>query len=122
MYNVKDDNPAVRYSLAAVQATDAEGSPVPNAVIDVEVASDNPSAVAVVPDADPRAGTVSFGSPNPDGTPAVANLTATYKFNGVVLGIKGAQIAVTAGDVAQITGGDIVLEGLSEAPAPPPAG
>lgn len=119
MFIVKDDHPSVRYALDPVTATDAEGSPIPGATIDVVMASDNPSAVLVTPDVDPHAGDVSFGSPNPDGTPAVANLTATYMFGDRVLGIKGAQIVVTAGDPAAISGGDIQLEGLTEAPAPP---
>lgn len=120
MYVVKADNPDVKYGISPVVVKDSEGNTVPGASVDVVVASDNLAAVTVTPDADPHTGTVHFGGPNPDGSPATAGLTATFKFGDKVLAVKGTQIVVTAGDPTEISGGDITLEGLTE--APPAAG
>jgi hypothetical protein len=120
MFIVKDDHADEQYVLSPVVVTDKEGSVVPGAPVTVEVVSDNPSVVAVVPDADPHTGKVTFGSPNADGSPATAGVTATFKAaDGTVLGVRGAQFVVTAGDPAAISGGDIGFPGLTEAPVPP---
>src|SRR5882762_3792020 len=75
VFIVKDDHPDESYVLAPVAATDAEGVVIPNAKIIPEVTSDNVSAVAVTPSADGTGGSVKFGSPNVDGTPAQATVT-----------------------------------------------
>lgn len=116
MIIVKNDQPDVAY-VASFSVVDAEGSPVPNpAGLTIEVTSDNPSAVSVLPDADPKTGSVHFGSPNPDGSPAIANITVAVKLaDGTLIGSFGEQFTVTAGDPAAIAGGTIVFEGLTPA-------
>lgn len=114
MYIVKDNQVDVPFAISFV-ITDAEGSPVPQPDVAVAVVSDNPSAVAVIPGADQLSGTVHFGSPNPDGSPANANITVTVSLkDGTVVGSFGAQFTVTAGDPAAIAGGTIVFTGLTE--------
>ncbi len=113
MYIVKDNNPDVGYQIS-FQITDAEGSPVPQPDVDVAIVSDNESSVKVIP-VDSLTGTVSFGSPNPDGTPSTANITVTVSLkDGTVIGSFGAQFTVTAGDPAAIAGGKIAFAGLTE--------
>jgi hypothetical protein len=123
MFIVKDDQADVPYVITPPTVTDAEGSPVPAGSLTFAVTSDNASAVAVTPDAsNPLAGTVSFGSPNTDGTPATANINvAVTDAAGAMIGSFGAQFTVTAGDPAKIIGGSIAFTGLTEAQPTPPA-
>ena len=117
MIIVKDTQPDVNYSISFI-ARDAEGFPVSDAALTVEVVSDNPGAVAVTPDpADQRRGSATFGGPNPDGSPAIANITVSVKtVDGMLLGSFGEQFTVTAGDPAAIAGGTIIFEGLTPSP------
>lgn len=115
MIIVKNTQPDVRYACA-FNVVDAEGSPVPDAKVAVEVVSDNPSAVEILPDADPRTGAAHFGSPNPDGSPATANITVNVKLpDGTLVGSFGEQFTVTAGDPTAIAAGTIGFEGLAPA-------
>jgi hypothetical protein len=117
MYIVKDSQVDVPFQIGFT-VTDAKGDPVPTTAVVVAVVSDNPSAVKVIPGADQLSGTVSFGVPNADGTPALANITVTVSLpDGTVVGSFGAQFTVTAGDPAAIAGGNIVFTGLVEAVA-----
>lgn len=125
MIIVKDTNPDVRYSVGGFTIVDAEQSPVPGAVVNVVVESDNPSAVAITPDADPAPGTAAgsakFGSPNPDGSPSQATVTAKVMFGTKVVGLFTETFGVTAGDPEAIVGGTMTFEGLTpveESPAP----
>ena len=125
MIIVKDNNPDVRYAVGGFTVVDAEGSPVPGAQVSVVVESDNPSAVVVTPDADPApgsaAGSASFGSPNPDGSPSQATVTAKVMFGEKVVGLFTETFGVTAGDPESIVGGTLTFEGLTpvvESPAP----
>lgn len=124
MIIVKADNPDVRYAVGGFTVVDAEGSTVPGAVVDVTVESDNPSAVAITPDAaTPGAagGSVKFGSPNADGSPSQATVTAKVMFGAKVVGLFTETFAVTAGDPETIVGGTMTFEGLTpvvESPAP----
>jgi len=124
MIIVKDTNPDVRYAVGGFTVVDAEGSTVPGAVVDVTVESDNPSAVAVTPDAPTpgsAAGSVKFGSPNPDGSPSQATVTAKVMLGAKVVGLFTETFAVTAGDPEAIVGGAMTFEGLTpavESPAP----
>ncbi len=113
MYIVKDNTADTPYQISFV-ITDAEGSPVPQPDVDVKVASDNEGAVKVIP-IDLLTGTINFGSPNADGTPAIANLTVNVSLkDGTLIGSFGAQFTVTAGDPAAIAGGKIEFAGLTE--------
>jgi hypothetical protein len=118
MFIVPDNQADVNYLITPpTEIKDAEGFPVSTEGLSYEVTSDNESAVKVTPDpADPTRGTVSFGGPNADGSPALANINALVKSQGgAVLGSFGAQFTVTAGDAAQILGGSLSFDGLSEA-------
>jgi len=115
MYIVKDNNPDVAYIVNPGQVTDAEGIPIPDANLDVQVWTDNEPVVQVIPDpADSKKGTVHFGEPGVASINCIVKLT-----DGTVLGSFGAQFTVTVGDPAAITGGTIQFEGLVEAPVPP---
>lgn len=108
MYIVKDDNPAVNFTVE-FEATDAEGHAVDESQLTVEAVSDDTGVLSV--DAfDPAtgAGTVSFGAPG------VANLNVTVMFGETMLGSFGAQFTVTTGDPAAIEGGTITFDGLQE--------
>jgi hypothetical protein len=120
MIIVKDTQPDVTFAIA-FNVVDAEGSPVPAPPgLTVETVSDNPSAVAVIPGATDREGSVHFGSPNPDGSPALANITVSVKTaDGTLIGSFGEQFTVTAGDPTAIAGGTITFADLTP---PPPAG
>lgn len=122
MYIVKADNPDVRYVITPPTVTDSEGNTVPADSLTFEVSTSNPQGVEVTPDpADPLAGSVHFGGPTADGTPAVASVVVLVKLqDGAVIGSFGAQFTVTAGDPAAIVGGSIAFEGLAEAPVAPP--
>jgi hypothetical protein len=112
MYIVKTDNPDVAYLVTSPAATDSEGNPIPDAKLDFETTSTDPAVVSITPDtANPLAGMVHFGNPGQ----ASVNINVSYK--GKILGAVGAQFTTTVGDPAAITGGSIVFEGLTEAPA-----
>jgi hypothetical protein len=114
MYIVKDSQVDVPFQIS-FQVVDGKGDPVPSTAVNVATVSDNPSAVKIVPGADQLSGTVSFGAPNPDGSPALANITVTISLpDGTVVGSFGAQFTVTAGDPKAIVGGKIVFTGLTE--------
>ena len=115
MFVIKDNNPAVGFTITPPSVVDAEGFPVDAGTLKFVVESDNPGAVAVTVNADGVSGSVAFGSPNADGTPAQANLIVKV-LNAIdeQLGAFGAQFIVTAGDAASIVGGSIVFEGITE--------
>lgn len=114
MYIVRADNPDVGYHITPPTVTDSEGNPVPSGELTFEVTSDNPGAVEVVPSG-PTDGNTHFGAPNPDGTPALANVNVLVKnAAGTVLGSFGGQFTVTPGDPSAIAGGTITFDGLSE--------
>ena len=121
MIIVKDTQPDVRYTVGGFKVVDAENHPVPGAVVAVTVESDNPAAVAVTPDADPASGSVSFGGPNDDGSPANATVLATVKIGDAVVGTFSETFTVTAGDPTAIQGGAITFEGLTPNVATPPS-
>lgn len=117
MFIVKADNPDVGYTITPPSVTDSEGNPVSVGDLTFEVSSDNPGAVALTPDpADQLHGSAHFGSPNADGSPAMANINVAVKATatGTLLGSFGAQFTVTTGDPAAIVGGSITFEGLTE--------
>lgn len=118
MFIVKADHPAVPYTITPPTVTDSEGNPVAVDALDFKVESSNVDAVAVIPDeaGDPLKGQVSFGRPNPDGTPSTAAVTVLVadKASGNLLGSFGAQFTIVAGDPAAIVGGAITFEGLVE--------
>lgn len=112
MYIVKDDNPPVGYSLTVGAVSDAEGNVIENAKLSVEVASDNPAAVSVLPNEDPKTGSISFGSPGS------ANVTASVKDEaGNILATGSASFLVTTGDPKSVSGVGLAFEGLTEASA-----
>lgn len=117
MYVVSATNPDVGYQIVPPSAvTDSEGNPVPVTALTYEISSDNPSAVALTPSGDnPLTGTVAFGAPNPDGSPALANVNVQVKSeDGTLLGSFGAQFTVPPGAASAIVGGGITFEGLTE--------
>jgi len=106
MVIVKDDNPDVQYSFTDT-VTDAEGNPITDPAVLASlvktVASDNPDAVAVTPDADPSTGSVHFGNPG------IATVTASIaKPDGTILGSGAVSVTVVTGDPAAVT--DISLK------------
>lgn len=105
---VKDNNPDVPFTLVLGDVTDAEGNVIPDAALDITVASDNDAAVAVTFDAATKAGSVSFGSPGQ------ANVTANVSSGGVLLGTGAASFVVTLGDPAAITSVALNFAGLIE--------
>lgn len=116
MYIVKDDNPNVSYAIEVGEVKDSEGTVIADAQLSVEVASDNPAAVAITPGDSPKTGTLSFGSPGN------ATVIATVKDGaGNVLGTGSAAFLVTTGDPKSIAGVSLKFDGLTEAPAAPPA-
>jgi len=117
MFVVPATNPDIGYTIQPPTAvTDAEGNAVPVGALTYEIASDNPGAVAVTPSAgDPLAGTVTFGAPNADGSPALAAVTVLVKASdGSLLGSYGAQFTVPAGPATAIVGGGITFDGIVE--------
>lgn len=117
MFIVKADHPAVAYTIAPPTVTDSEGNPVPADALTYLVDSSNTEAVTVIPDeaGDPLKGMVSFGRPNPDGTPSTAAVTVLVSdTGGNLLGSFGAQFTIPAGDPVGIVGGSIAFEGLTE--------
>lgn len=109
---VPDDQPDVAYTLTLGAVTDAEGNPVTDpGSLAIEVVSDNPDAVAVTPDADPKTGNVHFGAPGN------ATITANVKdAKGNLLGSGVAGFVVTAGAPAAIAGVKLDFAGLTETP------
>lgn len=117
MFKVPDNQPDLQALVSGFTVVDEEGSPVPNPPpVTGEWLSDNTSAVELTVDpSDSLKANAHFGSPNADGSPAVANLTATLKLpDGKVVGVFGAQVMVTAGPAAGIQGGTLQLGSLSE--------
>lgn len=112
MYILKNDHPAVPFSLVLGDVTDAEGETIPDAKLDVTVESDSPGVVAVTFDPATRAGEISFG------TSGSANLTATVKSGETLLGAGAAAFTITTGDPAAISAVDLTFEGIDEAPLP----
>lgn len=114
MFVVKDDHPPVKVHFGDVTAKDAEGHNVDNAELVFDLQSSDVDVLDVTPDPDNGDGKhfeVAFDSPG------LASLEGTIKTSdGVLLGTRGAQFTVTAGDPASIDGGDIVVEGLTETP------
>lgn len=109
VFIVKDDHEPVNFSLALGEVKDAEGNVIPDAQLDIAVASDNPDAVAVSFDAAAKTGSVSFGAPGQ------ANVTANVSSGGKLLGTGAAAFTVTVGDPASISGVGINFDGLTEA-------
>jgi hypothetical protein len=78
MIRVKDDNPDVPVIVDLGDGVDAEGSVVPasdGSYKATPYASDNESSVSLLDDGN-GGQTAHFGSPNADGSPSTANLTA----------------------------------------------
>lgn len=108
MFVVKDDNPAVNFSLVLGNVTDAEGNAIADAQLDVAVESSDPNVVAVSFDAASKSGNVSFGSPG------VASVTASVSTGGKLLGTGAADFTVTVGDPAAISSVALNFDGLTE--------
>lgn len=128
MYVVKADHPDVRYAITLPRAADSEGNPISTSDLAVrDVRSDNADAVTITPDNDTGlAGTVHFGKPNADGSPAEANITAKVinVRTGEQVGTLADHFTIPPGDPVQFVGGGFSFEGLNVAPAEPeqPAG
>jgi hypothetical protein len=119
MYSVKADIPDVLYKINLPNLVDSEGNKVKKNLVVASFTSDNESAVAVIPDDapnGPKTGTIHFGGPTSEGDPAIANLVATIADadDGTVYGSLGAQFQVVSGDIAQVVGGSLAFEGLTE--------
>lgn len=119
MFTVKADNPDVPYKIMLPSLTDSEGNTLPTQASDFDfsVESSNPGAVEIVPDddADPTTGSVKFGGPDADGNPNLGSVNVMGIHTPSGKGFSfGAQFTVTAGDPADITGGTISFEGLTE--------
>lgn len=110
MFVVKDDNPAVNFSLTVGDVTDAEGNAIADAQLDLAVESSDPNVVAVSFDAANKSGNVSFGSPG------VASVTATVSSGGKLLGSGAADFTVTVGDPAAVSNVALSFDGLTEIP------
>ncbi len=108
MYIVKDDNPDVEYRLGNLSAQDAEGNEIDGAELSTTISSSDPAVVKVT-SKDQTSGKLSFGKPG------TATVTATINApNGQQI-IRTANFVVTTGDVALISGGDLEIDGLTEA-------
>lgn len=108
MFVVKDDNPAVNFSLVLGDVTDAEGNKIPDAQVDVDVVSSDETVLAVTFDKAAKIGSVSFGNPG------VASITASVSSGGKLLGSGAADFTVTVGDPAAISNVALNFEGLTE--------
>lgn len=107
---VKDDHPAVNFSVVLGDVTDAEGNKIPDAALDVSVESSDTNVVAVTYDAAAKTGSVSFGNPGN------ATVTANVSSGGALLGSGVAGFVVTVGDPAAISSVALSFDGISEAP------
>lgn len=107
---VKDDHPAVNFSVVLGDVTDAEGNKIPDASLDVNVESSDANVVAVTFDAAAKTGSVSFGNPGN------ATVTANVSSGGTLLGSGVAGFVVTVGDPAAISSVALSFDGISEAP------
>lgn len=112
MYIVKNDNPDVNYTITPpAEVKDAEGEVIPNPVLVYEVSSTDPSVVQITPDADPKTGSVHFG------TSGIATFNvAVRNTSGVLVGSGAASFTVTVGDPATISAITLSFDGLTEAP------
>lgn len=111
MFILPDNQPDVRFTVSAVSATDEEGQSI--ALVE-SLVSDNPDAVSFLFDegsseTSPRAGAAHIGAPGV----ANVNYTATDP-TGAVVASEGAQFTITAGPVANVSGGDLAFEGITE--------
>jgi len=110
MFVVKDDNPDVNFAVVTGDVTDAEGNTIPDAQVDLAVASTDDSVVAVTFDPSTKSGSVHFGNPG------TATVTATASSGGALLGSGAADFTVTVGDPAAISGISLSFDGLTEQP------
>jgi len=115
-YIVKDDNPDVGFSVTVGGVTDAEGQPIPDAQVTVEVSSTDASVLAVTSNEDGKSGTVHFGDPGQ----ASINVSAKSA-DGTVLATGSDGFTVTVGDPAAIASISTSFDGLTPV-EPPPAG
>lgn len=118
MYIVKDSQEPVAFQITSPVITDAKGFPEPTDGLSFLVVSSNPNAVAVAQDpTDQTKGTLTFGNPNKDGSPSLANINVTVTDkSGKMIGSFGEQFTVTVGDAAQVSGGGISFAGLTAEP------
>jgi len=111
MFVLPDDQPDVPFSVSPVSATDAEGNAI---TLTEELVSDNEAAVAFAfadgsSATNPRAGVAKIGSPG------VANVNYTAKDpKGNIVKSSGSQFTITTGAVANVSGGDIAFQGITE--------
>lgn len=112
MYIVKNDNPAVEFTIEAPIVTDAEGEEVGAQDMVFNTSSTDPAVVQVnMPDpTDMLHGNISFGHSGP----ATVNVQVLHRANGTLLGAFAAVFQVTTGDPASIVGGKITFAGLTE--------
>ena len=108
MPTYKSDRPDFDFNVM-ITATDSEGNAIPNAPIPaghtLTVDSDNSAAFSVIQDlADSRLVHAHVGGPNPDGTPAMANVMAKlFDPADNLVAVGSALVTVTVGDPAAIS-------------------
>jgi hypothetical protein len=112
MYIVKDDHEDVEYRIGEVTAQDAEGNAVDVAGMNVSVVSSDPAVVKVT-SRTPTEGKLSFGKPGNATVAATINAPSGQQI------VRTANFVVTTGDVALIAGGNLEIDGLTEAPEVP---
>lgn len=106
-YIVKDDNPAVGFTVDTGEVTDAEGQVIAEPELTIECSSTDETVISVAANADGKSGTVSFGSPG-----QAAFQVAVKSKDGTVLGTGGDNFTVTTGDPAKISSVDVAFDGI----------
>ena len=111
MFVLQNDHADVPFTISAVSATDAEGETIP---LVESLASSDEGVVSILyaegSDANnPRAGQVHIGHSG------LASLEYTAKDPaGNIVKSGGAQFTITTGAIANVSGGDLALEGITE--------
>lgn len=118
-YSIPADQADGSFSVSLDKVTDSEGDAIPASEFSIAVVSDNSRAFAF-PDFDPSTSKGSFhvGSPNSDGSPAVANVRADVIENatGKNLGpLAAATIVVSHGQPTAFSG-TFAFDGLTPDP------
>ena len=108
MFVVKDDETDKNFSVVTGDVTDAEGNVIPEASVDLEVASTDDAVVGVTFDPSTKSGSVHFGNPG------TATITAKASSGGKLLGSGAADFTVTVGDPAAISNVGLSFDGLTE--------